>query len=125
MRRRHPSLKDSSPTASLGSPRRRLSGRSPKTKYVSNITINALDGSIQITYGSPAQLAGTFINLTPQIQVGGNYTLLSGVGANSGNMDWGCQSVGNTTMANTVPAMVSGAYGAGTVLSKYAPTQCK
>src|SRR5208283_5297020 len=39
-----------------------------KTKYVSNITILPADGSIQITYGSPAQLAGFTINLTPQIQ---------------------------------------------------------
>jgi len=96
-----------------------------KTKYVSNITINAADGGIQITYGSPQQLAGTFINLTPQIQVGGVYVALSGVGANTGNIDWGCESAGRTTMANTAPAMVSGAYGAGSVLAKYAPTQCK
>src|SRR5271166_4349370 len=40
-----------------------------KTKYVSAVTISAADGSIQVTYGAPAQLAGTFINLTPQIQI--------------------------------------------------------
>ena len=95
------------------------------TKYVQNITINAADGSIRITYGAPAQLAGFTINLTPQIQVGGAYTLLSGVGANSGNMDWSCVSVGSTTATTTTPAMLLGAYGAGTVLAKYAPTQCK
>jgi type IV pilus assembly protein PilA len=96
-----------------------------RTKYVNNITINAADGSIQITYGAPAQLAGFTINLTPQIQLAGAYTLLSAVGAATGNIDWSCVSVGNTTAANTAPPMQSGAYGAGTVLAKYAPTQCK
>ena len=93
------------------------------TKYVSNVTINAADGSIQITYGAPVQLATFVINLTPQIKVGGAYTLLSGVGANTGNIDWSCVSVGNSTSA--AQGMVAGAYGAGTVLAKYAPTQCK
>src|SRR5271166_6470349 len=92
------------------------------TKYVSNVTINAADGSIQITYGAPVQLATFVINLTPQIKVGGAYTLLSGVGANTGNIDWSCVSVGNSTSA--AQGMVAGAYGAGTVLAKYAPTQC-
>ena len=94
-----------------------------QTKYVSNVTINAADGSIQITYGAPVQLATFVINLTPQIKVGGAYTLLSGVGANTGNIDWSCVSVGNSTSA--AQGMVAGAYGAGTVLAKYAPTQCK
>jgi len=83
----------------------------------------AADGSIQITYGAPVQLATFVINLTPQIKVGGAYTLLSGVGANTGNIDWSCVSVGNSTSA--AQGMVAGAYGAGTVLAKYAPTQCK
>ena len=107
------------------SPRRRLSGRSPSTKYVSNITINAADGSIQITYGAPAQLATFTINLTPQIQVAGAYTLLSGVGSNTGNIDWSCVSAGQTTSQASGPGMNLGAYGIGTVLAKYAPTQCK
>jgi type IV pilus assembly protein PilA len=96
-----------------------------RTKYVNNITINAADGSIQITYGAPAQLAGFTINLTPQIQVAGAYALLSAVGANSGNMDWSCVSVGSTTTTTNAPPMQLGAYGAGSVLAKYAPTQCK
>ena len=93
------------------------------TKYVSGIAINAADGSIQITYGAPAQLATFTINLTPQIKLAGAYTLLSGVGANTGNIDWSCVSVGNSTSG--AQGMLAGAYGAGTVQAKYAPTQCK
>jgi type IV pilus assembly protein PilA len=96
-----------------------------KTKYVSNVVINAADGSIQITYLSPAQLATFTINMTPQVQVANVYTLLPGVGTNSGNIDWSCVSTQNQTAANTAPPMLSGAYGAGTVQAKYAPTQCK
>jgi type IV pilus assembly protein PilA len=96
-----------------------------KTKYVSNLTINAADGSIQITYGSPVQLNGLTINLTPQINLAGAYTLLSAVGAGAGNIDWACASVGDTTALAVAPAMSLGAYGIGTVPSKYAPTQCK
>ena len=59
-----------------------------KTKYVSNVTISATDGSIQITYGAPTQLAGFTINLTPQIQLAGAYVLLPAVGTNIGNIDW-------------------------------------
>ena len=96
-----------------------------KTKYVSNITINAADGSIQVTYGAPTQLAGFTINLTPQIQLAGAYALLPAVGTNTGNIDWDCVSAGQTTAQNTAPPMGLGAYGMGTVLAKYAPTQCR
>lgn len=94
-----------------------------KTKYVSNIAINAADGSIQITYLAPIQLATFTINLTPQVQIAGAYTLLSGVGANTGNIDWGCVSAQQTSAAAS--GLVQGAYGIGTVTARYAPTQCK
>jgi type IV pilus assembly protein PilA len=97
-----------------------------KTKYVSNVTISAADGSIQVTYGAPTQLATFTVNLTPQINLAGVYTLLSGVaGTNTGNIDWGCASTTDTTTTKNNPAMLVGAYGLGTVLAKYAPTQCK
>jgi type IV pilus assembly protein PilA len=97
-----------------------------KTKYVNNVTIDAADGSIQVTYGAPTQLAGFTINLTPQINLAGTYTLLSGVvGTNTGNIDWSCASTTDTTATKNTPAMILGAYGPGSVLAKYAPTQCK
>jgi len=96
------------------------------TKYVKDITINAGDGSMTITYGNqaPAQINGSTITLTPEIKVGGAYVLLSAIGTNSGNIDWGCSSTANTTMV-TSEGMALGAAGAGTVLAKYVPTQCK
>jgi type IV pilus assembly protein PilA len=63
------------------------------------------------------------ITLTPQIRVGGAYTLLSAMGANVGNIDWACASATNTTATTTTPAMTVAT--AGSVVAKYAPTQCK
>jgi type IV pilus assembly protein PilA len=96
-----------------------------ETKYVSDIKINAADGSIQITYLSPVQVGGFTINLTPQINLAGAYTLLNAVGSNTGNIDWACVSAGQTTAQNTAPAMILGAYGIGSVSAKYVPTQCR
>jgi type IV pilus assembly protein PilA len=95
------------------------------TKYVSNITIDAGDGSITVKFLSPAQIAAQTLTLSPQIQVAGAYTLLSAVGSNTGNIDWGCASTADSTMTNTAPAMAPGAAGKGTILPKYVPTQCK
>jgi type IV pilus assembly protein PilA len=94
------------------------------TKYVSGITISALDGSIDIKYGpATPQLSGLDIILTPQIQVAGAYALLSGVGTNSGNIDWACGSFSALTAAAAVPAMTVDA--GGSVPARYSPTQCK
>jgi type IV pilus assembly protein PilA len=94
------------------------------TKYVSNMAINAANGQITITYGPNTPQISTFtLNLTPQIQVAGAYTLLSAVGVNTGNIDWACQSVSSTTATTRVPAMLAPT--AGTVPARYAPTECK
>jgi type IV pilus assembly protein PilA len=94
------------------------------TKYVSAMTVNAADGHIVVTYGPNTPQLNTFtIVLTPQIQVAGAYTLLSGVGVNTGNIDWACQSVTNTTATTRVPAMLAPT--PGTVLARYVPTECK
>jgi type IV pilus assembly protein PilA len=96
------------------------------TKYVTSITISAADGSMAILYGNqaPLQITGKTLTLTPEIKVAGAYVALSGVGSNSGNIDWGCASTATTTMV-TNEGMVLGASGAGTILAKYVPTQCK
>ena len=94
------------------------------TKYVSAMTINAADGHIDIQYGpAVSQLSGLHIELTPQINIGGAYTLLSGVGANSGNIDWACTSATNSTATTFAPVMVFAA--GGSVPARYVPTQCK
>ena len=96
------------------------------TKYVKDVTIDAADGSIQITYLAPTQLANFTINLTPQVNLAGTYTLLSGVvGTNTGNIDWSCASTTDTTATKNAPAMILGAYGAGTRFGQVRPTQCK
>ncbi|HWX81932.1 MAG TPA: pilin [Steroidobacteraceae bacterium] len=94
------------------------------TKYVSNITISAANGLITVLFGANTpQLNGTTITLTPQINVGGAYALLPAVGTNTGAIDWACSSLNNTTALNTVPAMTVAT--AGTVLARFAPSQCK
>ena len=95
------------------------------SKHVGNITINPANGQIQVVYGAntPA-LNGLTLNLTPQIQVGGAYALLSANGgANTGNIDWACQGTANTTATTRVPAMLAPT--AGTLPIRYAPTECR
>jgi type IV pilus assembly protein PilA len=92
------------------------------TKFVSNITINSGTGVITITYNAAniPQLAGAnTLLLTPFISVGGAENLLkTGL---SGQIDWACTSTGNTTATNEG----MGAAKVGSLISKYAPTQCK
>lgn len=93
------------------------------SKYVGNIAIDAANGEITITYSAGVtQLSGLTVVLTPQIEVAGVNTLLSGVGTSTGNIDWSCASTTHTTAANSTPALL---FVAGTVPSKYVPTQCK
>jgi type IV pilus assembly protein PilA len=103
-----------------------VGGFSP-TKYVSAMAINPANGVISVNYNTnnvPQLAAGAnLITLTPQINVAGAYTLLSAVGQNVGNVDWACASATNTTATTTNPAMTVATNG--TVLAKYAPTQCK
>jgi type IV pilus assembly protein PilA len=88
------------------------------TKYVTNITIAQNTGVITVDYNGVVipQLAGAnTIKLSPFINA---KALATGL---SGNIDWACTSLGNTS-AN------SGGMGAaalGTVATKYVPTQCK
>jgi type IV pilus assembly protein PilA len=96
------------------------------TKYVAGISIAtgtaAAPGVITITYnttaatgGIPQLAGGNKIVLSPYINKG---VLASGL---SGNIDWVCTSIGNTTAL----ADVGAAPAAGTVQTKYVPTQCK
>jgi type IV pilus assembly protein PilA len=98
------------------------------TKYVSGLTISGTQGMITVLYNSTnvpqIAAAANKLTLTPQINISGTYTLLSGVGANTGSIDWACASATDSTAtANTTPNMLVATIG--TLLSKYAPTQCK
>jgi type IV pilus assembly protein PilA len=87
------------------------------TKYVSNIAVNTTTGAISVTYNNGAipQLgANTLLTLTPSI---GGVAL--GVGNTvGGNIDWSCASSGHT-VAGSLP------FTAGTIVTKYVPTNCK
>jgi type IV pilus assembly protein PilA len=86
------------------------------TKYVNLITIGSTNGVITITYGANTpQINGQTLILTPSIA---KAVLVPGL---SGQIDWACTSTGNSTaLAEGLPVT-----GAATLLSKYAPTQCK
>ena len=96
------------------------------TKYVNGIAIAtgtaAAPGVITITFNTVAAAGGI-----PQL-AGGNVLKLSPfinkaalAAAMTGNIDWVCTSIGVTTAT----ADGAGAAAAGTVQTKYVPTQCK
>jgi type IV pilus assembly protein PilA len=85
-----------------------------------NASIGGAPGMINVTYDNTAngisQLAAgaTLITLSPSVKLA---ALIDGT---PGNVDWGCASAGDTTaLAQTKVATL------GTVLAKYAPSQCK
>jgi type IV pilus assembly protein PilA len=86
------------------------------TKYVTTVAIAAGTGIITVTYSAVVpQISGATIKLSPYI---------AGVALTTnqqGNIDWACASATAQTSAS------QGLAGAatGTVLAKYAPTQCK
>ena len=99
------------------------------TKYVSGINVTsaagATQGVITVTYNT-AQIAqlpatGNTIVLSPFINNAGAETKLGSAGSLSGNIDWACTSVGNATAT----AQSMGAATAGTVPTKYVPSNCK
>jgi len=93
-----------------------------KTKYVSNIVVDNLAGSITVTYNVTAipQLgAGVNLILTPYIAS----APLGTANTQTGNIDWACTSAGNATAA---AQSMSAAANAGTgVATKFVPTNCK
>ncbi len=97
------------------------------TKYVSTITVAAAPGATQgvitVTYNAAqlTQLTGAnVIKLSPFINSGGE-TALGSAASLSGNIDWACTSAGNATAT----AQSMGAAAAGSVLTKYVPSNCK
>jgi type IV pilus assembly protein PilA len=89
---------------------------SPVTKYVSNVAI-ATTGLITVTFSAPPQIAGDTITFTPN--EGNTDTALATKW--TGPIDWACASAANTTATNDKLKVTA----AGTVPTKYVPTQCK
>jgi type IV pilus assembly protein PilA len=98
---------------------------STATKYVKSITIDKTSGVITVAYlnsGISQVVNGATLLFTPSLQVAGVATLLSGVGTNSGNIDWACTSASSVTATAQFPGLT---LGVGTVPAKYVPTSCK
>jgi type IV pilus assembly protein PilA len=97
------------------------------SKYVTSVLMAAGTGEVTIAYtaanvGSIG--AGNLLRLTPYIRTGAGVTQLgaSYAAAVTGSIDWGCASATNVTAGTNrgMPALV-----AGTLLAKYAPSECR
>jgi len=102
-------------------------GNFAKTKYVNNMTVNAANGQITVSYNNvtiPQLTANSqTILLTPEINFNaGGYVDLTTANV-SGNIDWACTSVGVGTA--TGRGFTGIALAPGTLTAKYAPTECK
>lgn len=95
------------------------------SKYVTSILMDADDGEITITYNQAEVGTGGTLILTPWVRAGANTLRLNAALATnpvtSGVMDWSCQSDTNATAT----AQFGGAGTAGTVLARFAPSQCR
>ena len=88
------------------------------SKYVSAITIGQVAGTmgmITVTFQNVAQINGLTLKVTPYVN---GVVLAKGA---QGNVDWACASTLNTTAASQGLAAAP----TGTLLPRYAPTQCK
>jgi type IV pilus assembly protein PilA len=93
------------------------------TKYVSGITIGnagATMGVITVTFQNVAQINAQNVKLSPFIRDAAGAAAAMATGL-SGAIDWACSSTTKTT-AN---GLGMGAAADGTLLARYAPTQCK
>jgi type IV pilus assembly protein PilA len=95
------------------------------TKYVTGMTVSAANGQIVLTFNNtniPQIAAGSTMILTPEINSGG-YKDLSVAGI-QGNIDWACITSTSATAGArgfTGIALLP----VGSLLAKYAPTECK
>lgn len=103
-------------------------GAGATSKYVTSMLMTsapggATDGEITITYTAVAgPINGQTLVMSPWVQAGAGPVALglSFAGAVTGTIDWSCQSASNST--STGRGMVGSA---GTLVSKYAPTECR
>jgi type IV pilus assembly protein PilA len=103
-----------------------VGGVGAKSKYVESVLMNTTTGEITITLDEtnigPIADASTLV-LTPYIQDdGGPVQLGDSYGTDAqGNLDWGCASETNTVSnGRGLPALTMG-----TLLAKYAPSECR
>lgn len=86
------------------------------TKNVAAVTITPANGEVAVTFDITAngisQLTAATNTLVFVPTIGGT---AMGAGNNTGNIDWHCKSAGSTFAIGSV----------GTLLARYAPTQCR
>jgi type IV pilus assembly protein PilA len=107
-----------------------LNATPPASKYVTSVTINGATGAITITYnqanvGGITAGANTLV-LTPYMNstAGGIEQLAVALAnGNAGPLDWACASA--TANVATSPARGMASPTMGTMLSKYAPAECR
>ena len=87
------------------------------TEYVTSVVIStaAPIGVITVTYGSPAQIAGKTLLLSPYMA---GAALAAGA---TGTMQWACTSATN----NTSKAVIAAGAPTGSLPAQYAPVQCQ
>lgn len=87
-----------------------------QTKNVSSVTITMANGEVAVVFDITAtgipQLTAATNSLILVPTIGGT---AMGAGNATGNIDWHCKSAGSTFAVGT----------AGTLLARYAPTQCR
>ncbi len=97
------------------------------TKYVNNITINPANGQITVAYNNAniSQMTANNMTviLTPEVKPAGGGAYADLTTTPVGNIDWACVSAGVATA--TARGFTGIAIAPGTVLAKYAPSECK
>lgn len=100
-------------------------GAGAKSKYVNSVLANDATGVITVTYNpTTVGIAATenTLVLSPYVQAAAPQTLAAALAAGvTGSVDWACAS---TTNATATAQGLTGAT-AGTLLAKYAPSQCR
>ena len=100
-------------------------GLGATAKYVERVLINPLTGEVSIFMAAAAgtDAPANELRLTPYIATGGLPIQLSSAYATAmtGAIDWGCaSSTSQRSSQRNMPALV-----AGTLTSKYAPSECR
>ena len=113
--------------ATINTYRAQAGGVGATSKYVTSVLADPANGEITITFDAAnvgSIGAANTITLTPYIRTGAGAATQLGASyaANvTGPIDWGCSSVANAvSAARQLPAIVRG-----TLLAKYAPSECK
>jgi type IV pilus assembly protein PilA len=114
-------------------------GNGAASKYVDQVLVNNTDGQITVNYNNEnvgIDPTSTIIMLTPyRIQKTAGDGTVTGLdlstaiaNGNSGSIDWACVAgppQGGGTVGGVAKARGFTAYGTGTVLPQYAPSECR